>query len=158
MSAQIPESLIYDGKQYAMFTLLLEDYFNKNKMDSPFIAERTALYRGYIGTWEVRDDNKLYLIKLRGTLRDQSDATLESLFPDSPDGVFAEWCTGTARLPYGEKLKNVHSGFSSKYEFDLFLEFDNGVLTKSWLQDNKTLLDKISRYRFSKIFKFFTSR
>ena len=136
MTAQFPETLIYQGERHAMCSTPLCDYFESNNLQSPFTYTSTALWRGYTGTWEVRDDNKLYLIKLHGTLRDRSKATLDSVFPNSPDGVFADWFTGTVRLPQGEQLQYVHAGFASEFERDLWLQFVDGILVKSHIINN----------------------
>jgi hypothetical protein len=59
-----------------------------------------------------------------------------TIFPDSPDRVFANWYTGTLRIPQGDRIKYFHGGFASVYERDLFLDIKQGVLVDTRLQHN----------------------
>lgn len=65
MTAQISEGLIYEGQQLSMCTNPLGDYFAMGGDRPRFEDNCTALWRGYVGTWEIVD-GRLYLIKLRG--------------------------------------------------------------------------------------------
>lgn len=104
-----------------------------NKPEFEFTC--TALWRGYVGSWEIIDD-RLYLINLTGQMKDGTDANLATIFPNDPDRVFAHWYSGKVRLPQGNKLKYVHMGYSSVYEKDLFLHFENGILVKTETVEN----------------------
>ena len=128
MTAQFSEKLILDGQTYAMTSTPLGDYFVLGGHCPDLMPGSTALWRAYVGTWEVVND-RLYLIKISATLRNGEPAKLEHFFPGFPDRVFAHWFSGQVRLPQGELLKYVHMGFSSKYERDEFIHFKNGVMT-----------------------------
>lgn len=151
MTAQYAEELIYQGESHSMCTNPLSDYFALSgvKLDSSKVL-CTALWRGYLGTWEIVD-NRLYLIKLVGAntvfggpeFRLPGDDTvlednvsLAIVFPDYPDRVFAHWFSGTIRLPQGELLHYIHSGYRSIYERDLFLHLENGVVNGSRVIQN----------------------
>ena len=127
MTAQIPEVLHFEGRQHAMCTEPLEDYFELTGTKSPFPETCTALWRGYIGTWEVRD-RRLYLIGLSDGTEENAKLALTLLFPGHPDRVFAHWYSGTVRLPEGRLLEYVHGGYASTYERDGLLRFEKGVL------------------------------
>ena len=135
MTAQISEKLFYEGKQVGMCTNPLRDYFTFGGGQPKFACNCTALWRGYVGTWEIVH-GRLYLVGLHGTLDDGSDATLATVFPDYPDRVFAHWYSGTIRVPQGKLLKYVHAGYGSTYERDLFLELEKGVVVGQRVQDN----------------------
>lgn len=98
MTAQIAEKLLYQGERVAMCTNPLGDYFAMGGFNPGFESTSTALWRGYVGGWEIVD-GRLYLLSLDGTLEDGIDATLETLFPGFPDRVFAHWHSGTVRIP-----------------------------------------------------------
>lgn len=67
MTAQIPESLLYKGKQHRLITdYLLNVYFSQKGLELYFSPGNTALWRGFLGSWEVQADNKLFLIDLEG--------------------------------------------------------------------------------------------
>ncbi len=135
MTAQIAERLIFEGENLAMCSEPLSDYFALGGREPPFDARCTALWRGYVGTWEVRD-SRLYLLSLEGELADGSVANLATIFPGFPDRVFAHWFSDTVRLPRGRQLEYVHMGYGSTFEQDIFLEFEKGVLVKSWVVEN----------------------
>lgn len=92
-----------------------------------FEVTSTALWRGYIGTWEIKCD-RLYLIELHGTLKGGERASLGTVFPGFDSRVFAHWYSGSIRLPQGKQIEYVHMGFQSRFEKDLMLDIHRGVL------------------------------
>jgi hypothetical protein len=135
MTAQIGERLTYDGREVSMCTEPLGDYFAFGGHNPEFEFTCTALWRGYVGTWEIVGD-RLYLVGLTGTLKDGAEATLESVFPGYPDRVFAHWYSGTLRIPEGKQLEYVHMGYASTYERDCFLMIEKGVVFGSHVRQN----------------------
>ena len=135
MTAQIAEKLLYKGQRVAMLTNPLNDYFAMGGFNPRFESRSTALWRGYVGGWEIADD-RLYLVSLDGTLEDGTDATLETVFPGFPDRVFAHWYSGSVRIPRGKQLEYVHMGYASKFEQDLFLEIERGVVVATRVRQN----------------------
>ena len=137
MTAQIAENLRYQGEDVAMCTNPLSGYFAMGGTNPHFQSNSTALWRGYIGSWEIVDE-RLYLVGLSGTLEDGTDATLATVFPDFPDRVFAHWYSGTIRIPQGKQLQYVHMGYGSTFERDLFLEIERGVIVATRVRHNGT--------------------
>jgi hypothetical protein len=135
MTAQIAENLYFEGQKLPMCANPLSDYFFLSGVKRAFESNCTALWRGYVGTWEIRN-NRLYLIALHGTLMDGSEANLATFFPDFPDRVFAHWYTGTLRVPQGKQLEYVHMGYASVHERDLFIEIEKGIV-----QTTKTIIN-----------------
>ncbi len=135
MTAQIAERLHYQGEDMAMCTNPLGQYFSMGGINPTFRSNCTALWRGYVGRWEVIDD-RLYLVELNGNLENGTEVTLETLFPGFPDKVFAHWYSGTIRLPQGRQLKYVHMGYGSSFERDLLLEVEKGVIKTSRVRQN----------------------
>jgi hypothetical protein len=135
VTAQIPESLLYQGEPVAMCTNPLGEYFAMAGLNSPFESNCTALWRGYVGSWEIIDD-RLYLIRLQGALKNGGDVTLEAVFPGFPDRVFAHWYSGTVRIPQGKQLEYVHMGYGSTFERDLLLEIERGVVVSTRVHEN----------------------
>ena len=137
MTAQIAEKLRYQGDDVAMGTNPLSDYFAMGGTSPRFESNCTALWRGYVGSWEIVDD-RLYLIGLNGTLEDGTEASLATIFPGFPDRVFAHWYSGTIRLPQGKQLEYVHMGYGSTFERDLFLDIERGVIVATRVRHNGT--------------------
>ena len=65
MTAQVRELLIYDQKTYGMTCEPFDQYIIKNKLELRLHWPNTALWRGYMGEWEITN-NKLYLTKISG--------------------------------------------------------------------------------------------
>jgi hypothetical protein len=136
MTAQTPERLHYQGEEVAMYTLPLDDYFALVESSPPFVWTSTDCWRGYVGRWEIAD-NRLYLIELRGRLKDGSEASVATIFPDFPERLFAHWYSGTIRIPQGERLEYVHMGYHSIFERDLLLDVERGVVKGSRIRHHK---------------------
>ncbi len=100
MTAQISEKLLFEGEKHAMCTNPLGDYCALGGELPRFASNCTALWRGYVGTWEIIND-RLYLIELHGELESGQDADLETVFPGYGERVFAHWYSGVIRLPQG---------------------------------------------------------
>jgi hypothetical protein len=108
MNPQFAEVLRIGGYKMAMCA----EPFN-NQFAQAFVG-RGGGARGYQGTWEIRE-GRLYLIALVGTLKDGAQANLATLFPNSPDGVFAHWYSGPVIEPEGTKRKYIPHAF--RYTF-----------------------------------------
>jgi hypothetical protein len=80
MTDQISEILHYQGRKQRMCTEPLGDYFALASIEPRFEVSCTALWRGYVGEWEIRE-GRLYLVKLTGTLEGDTPATLETFPP-----------------------------------------------------------------------------
>ena len=141
MTAQAAEQLRYQGQDHAMCSQPLDDYFSAGGACPDFASSSTALWRCYLGNWEIID-GRLYLIALRARLADGSAATLATVFPGYPDRVFAHWYCGSLRLPQGRLVKYVHSGFGSVHESDLFIAIDQGLVTGSHTRINGRAADR----------------
>jgi hypothetical protein len=135
MTAQFSERLIFEGQQVALLSNPLNDYFALSGSDPGFESTSTALWRGYVGTWEILND-RLYLVELRGTLKSGDEASVASVFPEFSDRVFAHWFSGRLRIPQGKRLEYVHMGYASTYERDVLLNLQNGVVVAKEIRVN----------------------
>ncbi|MDR0533046.1 MAG: hypothetical protein LBH01_03740 [Verrucomicrobiales bacterium] len=135
-TAQFPEELVFEGETHALFANPLEDYFSfKNPRPNWLEATSTACWRGYMGSWEIKD-GKLYLTKLirkvyegeRGDVKPVDYDISKKIFPNEMLPLMATWFSGVLRVPQGKELRYVHMGYGSIYEQDLYLMFDQGKL------------------------------
>ena len=135
-TAQVPENIVFEGKKELMASTPLEDLFTEERpKPKDWYATSSANWRGYIGSWEIRD-GQLFLVKverafLRGRRGEEpveikEDHLLSVLFPEAPGPVFAEWFSGVLRIPRGEELMYVHMGFGSVFEEDVFINVVKG--------------------------------
>lgn len=135
MTAQFAERLRYEGQDLSMCTNPLSDFFGMGGANPGFVSNCTALWRGYVGSWEIID-GRLYLTAISGTLESGGEASLATMFPDFPDRVFAHWYSGTIRIPQGKRLEYVHMGYGSTFERDLFLDVERGVVKSTRVRHN----------------------
>jgi len=153
MTAQAGETIIYKGKKTWMATEPLREYL-KTREDILFNSYSTACWRGYFGTWEIKQ-NKLYLIDLKANSEMHGEVGLDYLFPKQKrnkildylfskrNKIFASWFTGEIRIPTGEMLEYVHAGYASIYEKDLMLTFKEGILMNEMEIDNRKTFKKM---------------
>jgi len=137
MTAQFHENLILDGEDTSMaYCPPLppegDDRVRLQEGASEDDWECTACWRGYVATWEIRDD-KIYLNKF------SRKYVIEEGHP-----LFADWISETIRIPQGEQLEYVHMGFGSVYEQDLMIRIEKGVVVERRVVDNREGLQKMS--------------
>lgn len=126
MTAQLHEELILNGERLTMacapdlpdrhVRIIETPHWQPESEDEEGIMS-TACWRGYRGTWEIRDE-KLYLLHLRGRLALSGD-----------DPLFAAWYSGTLHIPRGEMLRYVHMGFASVFEEEIRITVEAGCVT-----------------------------
>ncbi|MBF2079572.1 MAG: hypothetical protein IGR76_13905 [Synechococcales cyanobacterium T60_A2020_003] len=138
MTAQIGERLIFDGKETSMafcpplpkgHPRIIEIDPDKAKHDDSapisLILLSTACWRGYQGTWEIKD-GQFYLVDLCGRFRLQGEEPL-----------LADWFSGVLRIPRGEMLQYVHMGFGSIFEEEVHVKIERGKVITSRVINNR---------------------
>lgn len=125
----------------------LEFYFNQKGSRTINTANLssgcTALWRGYIATWKL-ENNNLYLVRLQTDYcNTPKDIDLTKEF--GSDKVFAKWYSETMIRPNGALLCYIHMGYNSIYEEDIYYKFKNGKLVKT---DNKKYLEYDNKLMF----------
>ncbi|WP_448213528.1 hypothetical protein [Colwellia sp. MEBiC06753] len=137
MTVQFSETIVYQGKERSLESCPLEDYYTLANKPRPFISRMTALWRGYVGTWEIIDD-RLYLININTTIGGgNQQITLNDIFPGYPERVFAHWFTGKLYLPDGQMGAYQVVGFRvCEPEREIIIDMKKGVVVKTSIQPN----------------------
>jgi len=133
LTIQAGDILSYNGEKTTIATEPLKSYL-ETRSDVGFIFKSTGLVRGYIGTWEIKN-NQLYLISLLGFVDNNKKVDLSYLFPNKTE-VFADWFSGDIRIPEGELLKKINLGYASVFEKDRILSFKEGIIIGETVKDN----------------------
>ena len=107
MTLQAGDILSYNGKKTTIEAQPLKPYL-KTRNDVSFIFKSTALVRGYICNWEIKN-KKLYLVSLVGFIKNNEKVNLKYLFPNITE-VFAVWYSGYIRIPEGDIVLNFNKG------------------------------------------------
>lgn len=140
-TGQEPDKIIYKGQEYMLFSNPLEAYFKKYPDKRPTRGfESTGLWRGYIATFEVRN-NRLFLkdIQIEGADSEGKDmliSVINEVFPNRKN-IKIDWLTGLLVIPHGKCVEYVNLGYSSIYESYTLLEFDKGKFRKERSFDYK---------------------
>ena len=124
MTTQTGDILTYNGEKTTIATEPLKPYL-ENRSDISFIFKSTALVRGYIGTWKIKN-KKLFLVSLIGFIENNEKVDLNYLFPNKKE-VFANWFSGQIRIPEGNLLRKIRIGYASVFERDKILKFNKGI-------------------------------
>ena len=80
MTIQAGDILSYNGEKITIATEPLKPYLETSS-DVSFIFKSTALVRGYIGTWKIKN-KKLYLLSLVVFIENNEKVDLKYLFPN----------------------------------------------------------------------------
>ena len=147
LTAQYPDKIIYNGTEYSLNTNPLEPYFEKYPEKRPQ-WNSTALYRGYIGHFEITQ-NQLFVTDItiprlytdsNGETKIKSISIYKRIFPDK-DKVKIDWYSGILIIPYGKLKEYVHSGYASVYSNYFLLEIKNGDFRKEKNYTHKQFLE-----------------
>ena len=147
MTAQVAERLIIGGKESLLFTNPLSPYLKQAGIT--FKSPHTANWRGYLGTWEIIESEgleRLYLVMLSAHKSYEQVISLSDLVPGHKK-VFAHWFTGELRCPQGARLEYMHMGYGSVYEYDLLMDFKEGVLLGKHARRNEVPDDTVDSSR-----------
>ncbi|MCO4322725.1 hypothetical protein [Aliidiomarina quisquiliarum] len=135
-TAQVPDTIRIDGEEHYLNTNPLSAHLESVRWEHPEnIVISSANWRGYIASWEVKDE-QLLLIEVTVLLggADRGDyvkkSILAELFPSSPAGVPANWYSGALIVPQGEITNYVHMGYDSSYESYKVIRVDAGRVTE----------------------------
>jgi hypothetical protein len=129
MTVQAKEHLIYCGKEFDISVFPLEQYLSELTLKPKLFPPSTACWRGYYGTWEIKDD-KLFLTDLLFFTEGDKQAGIEFIFPGQKE-VFAWWFKGVIRIQVGRIPENILFRYNFIDENDLLLEFEKGILLSS---------------------------
>jgi len=160
-TAQIPDEILYNGKTYSLHSNPLESYFEKNPDKRPKGGVvSTALWRGYVATFEIRDSS-LYLKDIKIEEWEDGDnnksywkSVLKETFTENE--LKLDWYTGLMIIPYGKMINYVHMGYGSSYKRYILLEIHNGILANEYKFNNKEFIEfKIKQFEaFKKTTKY----
>lgn len=142
-TAQRGEVIFIDGKKYSMFTCPLNE--NKKLVKKlfrvyPYRFFSTALWRGYVGYWSIKNET-LYLDSIhigRNTTIVPIEEKMFSRYKDE-NGVKASWYSGELRVIDGKLLRYVHMGFESVYTKESYLAVKKGVVGESRQVENDVI-------------------
>ena len=100
MTAQVHERLTLEGRETSMafcpplpehHERIIELTSTELEENIPNFIFSTACWRGYIGTWEIKD-GQFYLVNLVGRYKVEGEP------------ILADWFSGVIRIPQGEPL------------------------------------------------------
>ena len=138
-TVQHKDILCYDGETYGLKDYYLEDYFEKHPKKKPKTEiSSTALWRGYIATYTVYD-NQIYLTDLQIQVQDKSSNEIfatkwKSVFKDfSPnsDRFLIKWINDLILLPIGVPI-DYEDGYGITHSQYEIIEIKNGIIVDNF--------------------------
>jgi hypothetical protein len=137
MTQQIRQSIIVDGMRMSMDNEPLGQYFRLTGNRPDFGSVMTANWKGYSTSWEIIN-SRLYLMSLYGQLKNGTEVSITSLFPDYPDKVFANWYCGCLEIPLGDIIRTGQKkNGRTEHEKLWHLNVERGVVTSRTMHHNK---------------------
>ena len=116
MTIQASELIFFEGEKHSLINVpSMPDSIIQEKSQE-FYMESTACWRGYVGTWEIKDD-KLYLVDLRSSKYE--------LVKTPP--IFADWITDKLMFTTGQAFE----GDVARYIAQTHLNVANGLVVSS---------------------------
>jgi hypothetical protein len=128
-TAQVPDVIELDGKQYALLVNPLEGYFADHPQRRPAANVRTtANWRGYVAHFAIAGSELVVTdVRILSEARTGGDrSVLSDVFPDGARPV-ARWFTGNLVVPDGKVVRYVHMGYASEYERYIVIQVEAGV-------------------------------
>ena len=120
MTIQASELIFFEGEKHSLINVpAMPDSIIQEKSQE-FYVESTACWRGYVGTWEIKDD-KLYLVDL-------SSSNYE--FVENPP-IFADWINGQLKFGIGKKKFSSDWVSLYVYETEIHLTIEKGLVIKT---------------------------
>lgn len=137
-TAQYPDKIIYNGKEYMLHSNPMEEYFKKFPDKKPKSGMMSsALWRGYVATFEIAD-NALCLKDIEIQVQKKNSKSWETEWKSVLSEVISDgkklkidWFSGLLVLPHGNLVAYVHMGYGSTYENYVLLEIANGDFKKA---------------------------
>lgn len=134
MTSQIPDTIYYRDRRCDLMATPLEAYFERGAPRPELDCSYSALWRGYIATWRLVDE-QLFLVYLRPGMADAPKLTLGTVFPGQGRRVFASWFTGRLRIPEGRCVASWEGGFMSAHERQTLVEVQGGRVASERTRD-----------------------
>ena len=150
---QMPDKIIYKGKEYKLLTFPLESYFKKHPDKRPKTkGMSTGLWRNYIATFEIKN-NQLYVkdIKIRVFDSKSPGETYKSIisqvFPNQKS-IKADWDSELLEVATGKYIE-VEPLIYGKIDYEnyLILEINRGNVLRA-LHLNYKELDEFKENQF----------
>lgn len=129
---QIPDKLIYKGDTLDIHAFIFDRYIQEitlsekaNKEIENAKSISTALWRGLVATYEVRNDS-LFLIGVKG---ENKEVDLSLIFGKTTD-IFMHWHSGTSTT-YADQVIYDTSFIGGFYKYETDFHFEKGILRKT---------------------------
>ncbi|EHR39369.1 hypothetical protein [Alishewanella jeotgali] len=133
-TAQIPDYITIDDKEYRLHTNPLDKHLITIKWEMPEnLSTSSANWRGYVASWKI-DAGLMFLTDVTISIyhkdekRRESKSIFHEIFPGR-DSINAVWYSGSLVIPHGEMTHYVHMGYGSSYEYYIVIRISEGVVT-----------------------------
>jgi uncharacterized protein (TIGR02996 family) len=138
MSTHGPDWITFRGRNRMLLSFPLEPYLRGLPARPDFRLTGPEYQRGYMGEWEIRADDTLWLTGLKTRPDDDGpDPGLRLVFPAAPGPVAATWVSQPLRSPDGERRYDPR-GYASPFARETNLAICDGRLVMVEEVDGRT--------------------
>lgn len=125
MTTQFPEKLTYRDREFYLNTFpLTKEVLERAKLQ-PNGAMSSACWRGYVGSWEIKSDDMLYLTGME--LKSFHEKSFAEMFADATsEGLPATWVNGTLECTSGRVIHRDY--YRTVFERDAKFVIKDGKL------------------------------
>lgn len=146
-TGQYTEDIIDNGVSKGMATLLLESDSATFALLRSRLPERfpsTALYRKYVGCWEIKNDSlfldSVLIMNPTSQTPRFSPLNIDDIYASRRTGsrYFADWVTDTLRIVSGDIVRDdFFIEWSSDWEHEEYVTVVNGLLKNRTVYENR---------------------
>lgn len=135
---QMAEVIIVNDEPTALLAEPLAPLLEEKKISDNLRAAlggwcSTANWRGYVGTWEIRD-GALYLVKLGSRCHQPSEVPLDAVIPGASSPQRAYWFSGELTIPLVKRSIGWHLG-----EEFMLMRYELVTVVHGVVTDRKTI-------------------
>lgn len=145
---QIPDTLIFEGRQYPVYNDILHAYFLKYPEKNPKRDDYrcSAAWDGYHATFEIVN-SKLYLKDITDEPCSEHGASALKKVVPSGESLFIDWHTGVLLSMHGENNENPYSlEFLDSFSSYSLFEIEVGIFRRAKHFNNKQYIDYRQRH------------
>ena len=126
MSTRAPDYLVLHGRRRLLLNFPLESYLRELPAKPDFRMHDRANDRGYVATWEVKEDDTLWLIGLHTRVEnDGPDPGLQLVFPNATGPIAATWVRLRLLSPDGQPRFSP-MGYGKTYASEMLISVHRG--------------------------------
>lgn len=153
MSTRWPDYFLLHGRRRHLLNFPLQSYLLALPFQPDFRINERGNNRRYVATWEIKEDDTLWLIGLQTrNANDGPDPGIRLVFPNSDGPVAATWFSGQLHSPDGQP-RFTPMGYATTHASAMYIRVCQGRVIL--LEEKRGETDRRIRAEFTKHLEHF---